>query len=53
MKEVGECPRCNLMAGDWEREVRAMRLQGPDVFDQVNELDGTDEYLRPMPALSS
>jgi hypothetical protein len=32
------------MAEDWEREVRARRLSGPDVFDQVsNLLDGDDK----------
>jgi hypothetical protein len=44
MNEAGECPRCKLLAEDWERDVRARRLSGPDVLDQVSKLlDGEDE----------
>jgi hypothetical protein len=44
MNEIGECPRCKLLAEDWEREVRTRQLPGPDVLDQVRELlDGEDE----------
>ncbi len=38
MNEVGECPRCKLMAEEWEVDVRMRRLPGPDVLDQVDEL---------------
>ncbi len=38
MNEAGECPRCEMMAEDWETEVRTKRLPGPDVLDQVRDL---------------
>jgi hypothetical protein len=28
MNDVGECPRCKLMAEDWEVQVRTKRLPG-------------------------
>jgi hypothetical protein len=32
------------MTADWKREMRARRLSGADVFDQVSKLlDGDDE----------
>jgi hypothetical protein len=38
MNEVGECPRCKLMAEDWQVEVRTKRVPRPDVLDQVRDL---------------
>jgi hypothetical protein len=44
MNELGDGPRCKLMAEDWEREVRSRRLSGPDVLDQVSKLlDGDNQ----------
>jgi hypothetical protein len=35
--EVRECPRCKVMAEEWEVEVHTNRLPGPDVLDRVRD----------------